>query len=190
MVDIYTRRAALRSLEELAPVAYPETPTGLSEAAAALDPVALWQRIEVWVHHRWSPRTVHFTVGGPGPYTPTLSPATIDSTTIWNGTAFEAVTLETTPFDGVYLPERAIYRISCTVGADEAPAAAQEAFRRLAEYVADGSTGEGLPSGVSSFSEDVPGVHSTNWDRSPAWIAKAMQNSGAADLLRAYRRAK
>ncbi len=42
--------------------------------------------------------------------------------------------------------------------------------------------------GVGNFEIDV-GDTSWKYDRYPTWQARAMQNSGAADLLRPYRRA-
>ena len=72
------------------------------------------------------------------------------------------------------------------VGADNTtPAEVNEAFRRLAEYWAET---EERP-GVSSYSVNIGGAISEQYERAPAWLARAMSNSGAGDLLLKYRRA-
>ncbi len=52
----------LKETEAIA-AAYPATPAGLSTAAAALDPDVIWQRIESYIAHRWTARSVVWTVG-------------------------------------------------------------------------------------------------------------------------------
>lgn len=179
------------SESEALPDAYPATPSGLSTAAAALDPQAIWQRIEAYMAHRFAERDVTWIVEGEGDWTPRLAPVALTSVERWNGSAWEAVTLAAGPY-GYCLPDCGPYRVVATVGSDDpVPGAVQEAYRRLAEYLA--------PQGVDGFLDSRPGASShsakvmehldVSFDRAPTWLARAMQYSGAADLLRPYRRA-
>jgi hypothetical protein len=161
----------------------------LSTAAAALDPAMLWQRIESYIAHRWTARDIVWVVEGPGEWVPPLTPAVIETLEVWSCGAFEweAVTLDASPLGGYYLPASGPYRFGGIVGDDdsELPAAVVEAFRRLAEYMAakagkPGATSERITAGSVALG------HS----RSASWMAQAMENSGAGDLLRPYRRAK
>lgn len=167
------------------PTLYPDAPEGLSTAAAALEADFIWQRIEAYVAHRWTERTVEWIVEGCGEWQAPLTPATIATVETWRADAWETVTLSPSALGGYVLPG-GTYRFTGTVGDDEAevPAAVLEAFRRLAEYMAGKA---GKPGAVS---ESVSaGSVSISTRRSASWIAEAMQNSGAADLLRNYRRA-
>ena len=163
------------SQHEAIPAAYP---TG--------DDDALWQRIEAHCAQRWTERSVVWIADGPGAWRPPLSPVSITSTEVWSGGEYEPVTLEPSPLGGLYLPRYGPYSITATVGADNpAPAAVLEAFARLKAYC-DADHG-GLP-GVSSYSVNT-GQISEQFRRNPAFIARALEMSGAADLLRPYRRA-
>jgi len=78
-----------------------------------------------------------------------------------------------------------MFRVTATVGSDdEPPEAVLEAFRRLAEYLAD----EPDRSAASSYSVNMGGAIEESYNRNPAWVARALELSGAADLLRPYRR--
>lgn len=163
---------------------WPGAPGGLSDAAAALDPNALWQRIEAYTAHRYTARAVAWIVEGAGDWTPPLAAATITTTEVWDSGEWVAATIAAGPY-GLCLPSDGPYRIEATVGGGTAPAAVAEAYRRLAEYLAD--TDE--RAGVSSYSVSMGGAIQESYDRAPQWVARAMQLSGAADLLRSYRRA-
>jgi hypothetical protein len=170
------------------PAAYPAPPPGLSTAAAALSPAMIWQRLEGWIAHRWAARPIVWIVEGCGGWLPPLTPATIATTERWNGTAWEAVELPASWAGGYSLPGAGPYRFTGTVGdVADVPPTILEAYRRLAEYmVADAVK---IASGARSSSITVPDVGAVTVERSPAWMAMALQNSGAADLLRTYRRA-
>jgi len=174
------------SQTEAIPATYPSSPSGLSAAAAALSAPMLWQRVEAYGAHRWTSRAIVWVAEGPGDWQPPLKPATISTVERWTGEAWEVTTdLLPSALGGYQLPGCGPYRFSGTVGSGTPPAAVLEAFRRLAEYMAQ-EPGE---AGARSFSEAVPDVASTTIERSAAWMAQALQNSGAADLLRTYRRA-
>src|SRR5690606_40404100 len=123
---------------EAVPENYPDTPSGLSAAAAALEPAMVWYRLESWIAHRFSERECVWTVEGPGSWEPPLTPTTITKCEIWRGEAWEELTLPASPLGGFLLSGNGPYRFTATVGDDEAdvPAAVLEAFRRLAGYVA------------------------------------------------------
>ncbi|MGC9420271.1 MAG: hypothetical protein ACP5EN_15015 [Rhodovulum sp.] len=167
---------------EAAPASWPVV-LDLSTAAAALDSGALWQRIEAYTAHRWTARDVVWIVEGPGEWEPPLTPATVSSVEIWDGAAWIAATPDAS-WCGYDLTLEGPYRITASVGGGDVPAAVSEAFRRLAEYLA----GSIAPAGVTSYSMDL-GQIKESMEISAAATARAMQNSGAADLLRPYRRA-
>lgn len=171
---------------EAVPEAYPTVPDGLSTAAAALDSDAIWQRIEGYIAHRWSEREVVWVVEGPGEFRMDLAPAVVSGYQIWRGSSYGTTTLYAGPLDGLDLSEDGPYRITADVGAGPVPADAQEAFRRLAEYFAEEA--DRRP-GASSYQITLgDGAISESYERSPNWIARAIINSGAGDLLRRYRR--
>lgn len=148
-----------------------------------IEPDYLWQRMEHYVAHRWTPREVTWLARGAGEWRPPLTPATIDQAHIWTGEDWEEITLSPAPL-GFVLPSGR-FKIVCTVGADNPlPAAVEEAFRRMVDYVNAGDRGI---AGASSFTVSEGDLTETV-SRNPAFVARALINSGAADLLRAYRR--
>jgi len=170
--------------QEAPPASYPGAPAGLSTEAAALDASALWARIEAYTAHRFTAREVVWTVAGPGEFKPDLTPATITAREVWDGVAWITASLSDGPLGGVLLNGEGPYRFTADVGGGDVPAPVSEAYRRLAEYLAE----DGNPAGASSYSYRLGDVEETT-QRSPAHVARALQNSGAADLLRTFRRA-
>ena len=171
---------------EAAPGSYPTIDTtGWSAAAAALSQDMIWQRLEAYMAHRFSQRDVTWIVEGPGDWVPPLTPATVTAVECWtDGDGWQAVTPEASPLGGYALEGDGPYRITATVGGGTVPAAVTEAFRRLAEYMA------AKPGKPGATSESIgAGSISLRHRRSPSWMAQAIQNSGAGDLLRTYRRA-
>jgi len=161
------------------PEAYPEIP-GLTgdELATA------WQRIEHYTAYRFSPRTVTWLLESCGGEW--IAPLrTVSSITArrWTGDGYQSVTLAPAP--GGWKVPAGRYEIEATVGAGPVPAAVASAVKRLAEYMAEESL---LPAGLRSYSANV-GQLSETVSGDPARAARALQNSGAADLLRPYRRA-
>jgi hypothetical protein len=170
---------------EAVPAAYPAAPYGLSDDAAALDPAMIWARIEGYTAHRFTEREIVWTLIGNGgdQFHPRLTPVTSSVADLWTGEAWEAVTLSDGPL-GVCLPFDGTYKITAQVGAGDVPAPVSEAFRRLAEYMAD----DPGRVGTTSFTDKI-GPLEESVNRAPTWLARAMQYSGAGDLLRPYRRA-
>lgn len=178
MIDLLERTEAI-------PASYPAAPSGLTTAAEALDPDMIWQRIEAYVAHRWTDREVTWIVEGAGRWAPDLTPCTITATEVWFADAWAAVEPTPSPTGGYDFAGPGPYRITADVGGGTVPASVNEAFRRLAEYLAEPTDRHG----ASSYSANIGGDISENYDRNPAWLARAMQYSGAGDLLRSYRRA-
>ena len=172
---------------EAIPASYPDAPAGLSTEAAALDSDMIWQRIETYVVHRWTARAVTWIVEGDGDWQPSLTPATVSAVDLWQADIWETVTLSPSPLGGYVLPGDGPYRFTASVGGGSptptVPAAIDEAFRRLAEYMAQ----EAGTAGASNEKKDI-GPIALEVSRNPAWMARAMANSGAGDLLRPYRR--
>jgi len=166
------------------PAAYPAAPAGLSAPAAALDAGMIWARIEAYTAHRFTEREVVWTLMGDGgdQFHPPLTPVVSREAHVWKDDAWVSLTLLDGPM-GIYLPYGGTYRITAQVGAGDVPAAVSEAFKRLAEYLAD----DPGTAGASSTSVQI-GPIQEQVDRNPAWVARAMQLSGAGDLLRSYRR--
>ena len=176
----------LLAQSETIPAAYPDLPWGLSAAASNLDPAAVWGRIEAYTAYRFTPRAVAWTIRGEtgAEWTPPLAPLVSLSVERWWDATWTAVDLVAGPL-GHCLPSDGTFRITGQVGAGPVPAPVSEAYRRLAEYLSDTDD----RAGASSYSVGMGGEIEEEYNRNPAWVARAMQNSGAADLLRPYRRA-
>jgi hypothetical protein len=187
-VEVTVQAITLKQIEQ--PAEYPEAPEGVSEAVAAFWPIA-WERIESYIAWRWAERDVEWRVQGCGEWSPPLTPVEIETVEIWSAADEDwiAVALDdfdATPGGGLYLNRVGPYRITAQAGDAglAVPAMVEEAVRRLAGYMAaspgkPGATSERIEAGSISLS------HS----RSATWLAKALDNSGAADLLRKFRRA-
>lgn len=162
---------------------YPEKPGGLSADADALDSDALWARIEAYTSWRFTVREVTWIVEGPGWFVPRLKPATVTTSKVWADGGYQDVTLDAAPIG--YALDCETYLIKADVGQTTVPAEINEAYRRFAEYLADDSyIGLAASSGTRNVGESL-GVTS---ERPATWQAKALQYSGAADLLRRWRR--
>jgi hypothetical protein len=165
------------------PSAYPDAPDGLSTAAAALDADMIWQRIEAYIAHRYTSRTIEWIVVDCGEWQPPLAPATISTVERWNGSDWETATAQPSPAGGYCLPGGS-WRFTGTVGGGAVPEIVDEAFRRLAEYMA--AAKKGAPG--ATHERVTAGSITVDKSRSDSWAASAMANSGAGDLLRQYRR--
>lgn len=167
------------------PAAYPDVPDDLTDAAGELVPAIVWQRIEAYTAHRFTPREVVWTLiaDAGDQFHPPLTPVVSSVAHIWRNEAWEAVTLLNGPL-GLSLPCDGTYRITAQVGGGAMPAAVAEAFKRLAKYMAD----DGGQAGATN-EKTVIGPINLEVSRNLNWAARAIQLSGAADLLRPYRRA-
>jgi hypothetical protein len=169
-------------LEEV--TAYPKTPTGLSAAAQALAPEVVWDRIYSWIAWRWGTTLAEWKCcGGEGDeFILPLTPATVTNAAYWNPAEQDwiGVTFALSP-RGIELPSSTTWRISAICGGEEdAPEAVQEAYRRLAEYMVSGQEGPAFASSITSGELSIR--------MRPDHVGRALQYSGAADLLRPYRK--
>ena len=167
--------------EEAGP--YPDAPEGVSFDGLLIPAPVIWARLEQWIAHRWSARAVVWVVEGPGEWSPPLVPAVIDEVEAWHPAGWQAVSPALAPLG--YDLARGKFRFTATVGEGPVPDDAAEAYRRLAEYCASEVE---APPGVTSH-RISEGDLSISWRRNASHIARAIHNSGAADLLRPYRRA-
>lgn len=165
---------------EAPPATYPAV---IGVSGDALD--TAWQRIEHYVSWRFSARLVVWRVDSSGgEWSPPLRPVSGDlAAGVWNGAGFVPVTLAPAPGGFRIPPGR--YEITAVVGAGPVPVCVEMAVKRLADYLAAKSA---LPAGLRSYSVSA-GEVSVTASGDPATLARALQNSGAADLLRPYRRA-
>jgi hypothetical protein len=167
----------------------PIKPVEESEAAY------IWQRIEAWTAYRWTEREVIWIAEGPGEWTPPLAPAAVSAVEIWSGSGWVAATPDASPLGGYVLDCEGPYRITATVGGGDLPPAVERAFLRVAEYLtyAKSPNDPNAPLSATQYSwtgePDPDGRTGGTITRPTNWIAKALINSGAADLLRPYRRA-
>lgn len=162
---------------------YP-TPPALDFSEVSADVV--WQRIESWITTRFSAREVIWLVEGEGEFIPPLQPATITSVERWNADTYGADTTTSGPMGGVCLATDGPYRITATVGAGPVPEAVLEAFERLHGYMVASKNDEAH--GAKRTSETSVSGASRSYSRLGAWKARALEQSGAADLLRPYKR--
>lgn len=170
---------------EAVPASYPDKPLGLSAAASSLDADMIWARVEAYTAHRWTVREVVWTVLGDSgdQFHPPLTPVVSHVAHRWDGAAWASLTLLDGPL-GIILPHDGTFKITAQVGGGDEPASVLEAYRRLAEYSADIEE----RAGATDYSADLGGAIKESYSRYPSWLARAMQYSGAADLLRPYRR--
>lgn len=142
----------------------------------------IWQRIESYSRTRYTDRQVVWIVEGHADtnWKPPLSPVTTLTGEHWANGAWSAVNLDNGPI-GYVLPADGHFRITAQVGGGDIPAAVSEAFKRLHEY------SRGI---AEQFKGDTAWRSSDGSETTAFWAAKALQLSGAADLLRPYRRLK
>ncbi|WP_417429536.1 hypothetical protein [Kiloniella sp.] len=180
MVDL------LREDEET-PATYPDLPPGITPLPASLDEVVIWERIEAYTRMRYTERAVVWVIETETNerWTPPLFPIVSFDAEIWQGGEWNPITIKNGPV-GLSLPHDGIFKITAQVGAGDPPKAVHEAFKRLYEYMNESSD----MVGVSSYSVNMGGAIQESYQRSAAHAARSIQLSGAADLLRPYKRCK
>jgi len=180
-------------LSESAMAAFQEAVAGDPDAdppvpaipAGRLSWAALWARLDQWVVFRWTPRAVDWWVRTEREieFVPRLRPlVSVDEVQVFESGAYASRTIERTA-RGVILPESGDWQVTATIGAAPTPPDATEASRLLAEYWA--TQLDALP-GVHTSKLSVGGSFDTQEERDPRFMAKALELSGAADLLRRY----
>jgi hypothetical protein len=177
----------VHSFVEGQPVAWPPL-HDLTDAAFYVPAGAYWGRIEGWITHRWPERSAVFIVQGPGCWRPVPEPFTVATVEEWRDNAWalldtEQVAQLASPL-GFTLGGEGLFRFAGTLGDDDAtvPAPVLEAARRLAEFFAAGQA-----EGPAPFEAEKLGDFSRH-GRPSNWMARPLELSGAADLLRPWRR--
>lgn len=162
------------SQKEALPDSYPAIDGVTGEALAVA-----WQRVEHYTAYRYSPRQVVWRLDAEaGEWLAPLAPIVAITAQQGDGAPYEP---ESGPMGG-YLIESGCTVLTATVGAEPVPVAVAQAVQRLARYLA---VSDAIPPGVTRFGSGTFNASVRREDISPAM---AMVNSGAADLLRAYRR--
>ena len=158
-------------------VEYPAKPSGLSTDAEAIDAAVIWDRLEAFTNYRWSTTEIEFVVNPDHEiqWKPPYVPFGILEV---NGEPADPDT-----FGAVTLRNRS--KVLVTIGGATPSPTVNKAYRRLAEYFA---VRDDMPAGAQRYSVNIGDISETISKRSDH-MARAMQNSGAADLLRKYKKA-
>lgn len=176
--------AVTLSATQAEPEAWPAV-SGLSDEAQELDAGPIWRCLEVWAGARFAVRLVTYEVEGPGTWAIPLVPATlVDAERYASG--WQPVQLVPHPDRPGWRLGDGLYRIVAEVGAAPPPVAV-EAYRRLAEYLAQRDNV--ALAGATSVSAGLDGATEAI-QRPAAWVARALHYSGAADVLRPIRRVR
>lgn len=177
--------AVTLDIAEGAPESYPAVVMHAREGGSIsadfeVDAAVTWQRIEVWIRFRFSTREVVFMIEGPGPWVSPLTPFKATTVEVWRADAWEATTPRPSPSGGFIFEGDGPYRVTGTAGDNNAPPAiVLEAWRLLQEY----------QRGLAASHMNETALISSGDDTSVSlFAAKSMHVSGAADLLRNYRR--
>lgn len=171
-------------MREDVPQSFPSKPKGLSDSADAFSPELVWRRIEAYILERWGKRDVNWylSVEGWCEFVPTLRPATLTEAEQWlpDG-SWKTVDLDPSP-RGVFVGS-GYYKLTYNVGnnAGDVPPALLVAYSRLAEYWADVDSA----GGAAQLSDGDFSV-----TKSPNATARGLYYSGAADVLRTYRKGR
>lgn len=152
-------------------ITYPAAPADVTGSI----PEVIWERLESYVTTRWSTAEIQFVVCSPcrdrwrPPYYP------------WLVQSVDGDPAEVNDFGEVELqPGR--HKVVCQIGGQPVTPGVQEAYRRLAAYYANPDN----RTGYSRYSVNLGGEITESWSRRSG---DALANSGAADLLRKYRKA-
>ena len=176
--------------EEATPVSYPNVTLYLRDTDPSMHPFEnrpnevttdhIWQRIEAYTSVRYSAREVIWTIEGEEGDTWAFPLAPVNSFTAekWGNDAWVSVTLPEAPL-GRCLPSDGTFRITAQVGGGTPPEAVQEAIRRMHDYSISIVMNEPLTQPDERFPTPLP-----------TYAARAIQLSGAGDLLRPFKRQK
>lgn len=187
-MTITMTRAATLIIGEGEPTAYPDRPTGLSSVAAEIAPAVIWGRLESWISTRWSERAVSFTVEGEGCWSSPIGPFALTDAREWDAASesYVPTTLAKSP-TGFRL-EANVYQIEGTAGFTTTPPdRVLEAYRRYAEFCAE-AIRDPKRVGTSAHTLDLDGAISRSTSQPSSWLTRGLHLSGAADLLRPWRR--
>ena len=175
--------AVTLEINESVPASWPVVATYLDSTegeAPEVDAGVTWQRIEAWIRFRYPARSVVYLIDGPGAWSSPLSPFTASLVEVWQSDTWAVTTPKPSPSGGYIFGGGGPFRVTGTAGDDtDPPDAVKEAYRRLHEY------NRGI---AFNFRTDAAYIASGDDTVVAGYAAKSIQLSGAADLLRPYRR--
>lgn len=167
---------------ESAPAAFPEIPN----LAEGIEVATVWARIDGWINARWGERECAFIVEGPGHWRAPLYPFIVATIEIWDASEWVSAVIAPSALAGYQLEGVGPYRFMGILGdAADPPAIVLEAARRLGAYLVAAASRQFENAILTKESSDE--IDSFEY-APPANAAKALQYSGAADLLRRFRR--
>lgn len=82
---------------------------------------AIWQRIESYIAHRFTERSVTWLIEGAGDWMPPLTPATIQTVECWESGQWVQTNADPSPFGGICLPRSGAWRVVASVGTGPIP---------------------------------------------------------------------
>ena len=150
---------------EAIPASYPVPPSGLSPPAAALEAAMIWQRIEAYRRTRYTARAITWIIQARAGehWTPPLVPVAAHTAEKWHAGAWNPIKFHDGP-TGLCTASEGVFRITARIGGGDPPPAVAEAFRRLAEYMADDTD----RAGVHSYSVNLGGAIQESYHRRAA----------------------
>lgn len=180
--------ADLLKQSEAAPEDYPEI-EGDHVVDVAKDAAWIWQRIEGYTSHRFTEREVVWIIDGceGDEWLPPLGPVVSQTAEKWDGGAWVTATLPDGPM-GLCITSDGQFRITAQVGAGPVPAAVLKAAKRLADYSVYQMPKNGDANLWANEVKKTSEFETDEFSRPSNWMANALRNSGAGDLLRNYRR--
>jgi len=199
--------AELRKETEATPETFADTSGYVSLFGGMVAEGIIWERIESYIRTRYSQRLVTWKIEAQEgeDWIPPLGPVVTFTAEKWESGAWVATVLPDGPL-GICIPSDGTFRIMAQVGKGPVPAGVGEAFARLAKYVSAiqrtpgerfamrkvSQNGYDVRPESQTLAQDQARVEAVDGSAEFAtnWPAKAIQLSGAADLLRPYRRQK
>lgn len=169
-------------IQESPPAAFPAIP-GLVET---IEPGVVWERLDSWINARWGERDCAFIVEGPSDWRAPLYPFAVATIEIWEAGEWVSAVIPPSPLGGYCLEGVGPFRFAGVLGSvDAPPAIVLEAARRLGAYLAAVAS-HGFKNAIltKEASDEVDAFEYG----APVNAARALQYSGAADLLRRFRR--
>lgn len=170
-------------IQEGEPGACPSIGADIDPAQAAI----AWRRVEGWIGWRWGVRPVAFVLEGAGEWAPPLVPLAEPVAATWCAGAWAAITPPAGPLGGFLFDTVGPHRVEALLGsAEPPPEMVREAVRRLAHYNTE-LAGQAAEL-ASTRRTSIAGALDIESTADPRLLARALTYSGAADLLRPWRK--
>ncbi len=150
--------------------------------------IAAFQRVESYIDKRYCERQVEWIVDDVREFEIPLTPYEIISVEHWSNMKWNAQPIFLSPL-GLEFSGCGQYRVTAKLGVGEnldVPEFVKQALIRYVNYQEQAQDNAGL----SQYAVNMDGAIQESWTRSGSAAARALDLSGAADLLRYIRRAK